>query len=199
VSAGALGRPPGLANFNSSLFAAWKGVEGDERIWWSLFDGQQWSQQQRINHPGSTNGPGTSVGPSLAAFYGALFAAWKGVEGDERIWVSTSSALGDWSAQQQSPGVGTSVGPSLAAFGRQLFAAWKGIEGDERTWLSTFGLDRPSWSPQQLGFGTTSIGPGLAAAPEVAGFPGEVLYAAWKDAEDQTLWSAFTRGHAAFR
>lgn len=89
----------------------------------------------------------------------------------------------------------STVGPSLAAFGRQLYAAWKGIEGDERIWLSTLGLDRPSWSPQQLGFGTTSIGPGLAAAPEVAGFPGEVLYAAWKDAEDQTLWSAFTRGH----
>ncbi len=46
----------------------------------------QWSEQQ----PGI--GGGTSNGPSLAVFDGRLYAAWKGVPGDNRMFWSSFSA-----------------------------------------------------------------------------------------------------------
>jgi len=60
-----------------------------------------------------------------------MFAAWKGLNGDERIWYASYS--GTWSDQQEVPGAGTSYGPSLA-IGKFLILAWKGVEGDGRIW-----------------------------------------------------------------
>jgi hypothetical protein len=65
-------------------YAAWKGVDGDQGIYWSSWDGQNWAPQQKID------GAGTSVGPSLAAFNNSPYAAWKGVDGDEKIYWSSA-------------------------------------------------------------------------------------------------------------
>jgi hypothetical protein len=54
-------------------------------MFFSSFDGTSWSDQlQGV-------GGGTSNGPSLAVFNGRLFAAWKGVTGDERMFFSSFS------------------------------------------------------------------------------------------------------------
>jgi hypothetical protein len=55
-------------------------------MFWSSFDGNVWSPQQ-----GGVGG-GTSQGPALAVFRDQLFAAWKGVSGDERMFWSALSA-----------------------------------------------------------------------------------------------------------
>ena len=42
--------------------------------------------------------------------------AWKGIQGDQRIWFNSFDGS-NWVPQQQVPGVGTSVGPSLSCSG----------------------------------------------------------------------------------
>ena len=59
---------------------AWKGANGSQGIWRNTFDGRSWTAQHRIT------GVGTSVGPSLAAFQGRLYMAWKGAGLDHHIY-----------------------------------------------------------------------------------------------------------------
>ncbi len=76
---------PSLAASNGQLYAAWKGSNGDERIWWSrTTDGKKWDPQQSMDDPIRT-----AFRPSLVDFYGQLYAAWKGGGDDERLWYSS--------------------------------------------------------------------------------------------------------------
>ena len=174
-----VGLPPALHAYGGRLYMAWKGMERDDTIWWSTFDGTKWAPQQRV--PGVS----TSSGVSLASFNGRLYMAWKGsatgnVPFDERIWWTTFDGTA-WAPQQVVPNVWTSVGPRLAVFDGRLYLAWKGEYTDQRIWWTSF--DGTSWAPQQRIPGvSTSVGPALAV------FNG-LLYAAWKGMEgDQGIW-----------
>ncbi len=171
-------RAPGLAVFQNDLVAAWKGVSGDERLWYSSFSGSSWAAQAEI--------PGwSSAGPSLAVFDGQLYAAWKGMGTDERLWYSSFNGS-SWAAQAEIPGVWSSVGPSLAVFDGQLYAAWKGMGLDQRLWYSSFNGSK--WAAQEVLPGWSSVGPSLAV------FDGQ-LYAAWKGMDtDQRLWYSSFNG-----
>jgi hypothetical protein len=79
----------------------WKGIFGDQRLFYSSFDGSAWTSQQLIS------GVASSVGPGIATFGNSLFAAWKGMLGDQAIWFSHFNGSA-WAAQQIVPGVGTS-------------------------------------------------------------------------------------------
>jgi hypothetical protein len=175
---------PSLAGFNNQLYAAWKGSNGDEKLWYSRFDGANWETQQQMPSPIAS-----SVGPSLANFNGQLYAAWKGSDSDERIWYSRFDGENWWlpslaEGQQQMPNpIASSVGPSLAEFGGQFFAAWKGSTGDERLWYSS-AADGISWVGQEPLPSpiASSVGPSLAE------FNGR-LYIAWKGSDSDTrIW-----------
>ena len=164
----------GLCSYGGRLYAAWKGEVGDDRLFYSSFDGTGWTGSTAL-------GGNSSVGPELATFGASMFAAWKGEHSDERLFYSALTGT-TWSASALIPGAG-SVGPSLAAFDGQLYAAWKGNSADQRLWYASF--DGTSWSGQALIPGVaSSVGPSLAT------FDGR-LYAAWKGAgNDQRLWYA---------
>lgn len=149
VGGGTSGRPA-LATFQGRLYAAWKGAGGDQRMFWSSFDGHSWSPQ----HEGI--GGGTAVGPSLAVYAvglppadDRLFAAWRGVEGDERMFWSMFDGH-SWSPQQEGVGGGSAVRPALAAFRGKLYAAWKGVRGDDRMFWSRITVDRQPLQPVLL-------------------------------------------------
>jgi len=129
-------------------------------------------------------GVGTSNAPALAEFNGRLYAAWKGVPGDTRMFWSSFDGR-NWSPEQPGVGVGSSNGPSLAVFNGKLYAAWKGVPGDTRMFWSSF--DGHSWSPEQPG-----VGVGTSDGPSLAVFNGK-LYAAWKGVPGDTrmFWSSF--------
>jgi kumamolisin len=179
------GLPPGLAVFNNALTMAWKGVELDDRIFWSTFNGTSWAPQQVVT------GVGTSSGVALAVFNDKLYMAWKGlidlsgatVADDPRIWWSAYDGS-SWSAEQLVPGL-TSTGPRLAAYNNLLYAAWKGEFDDPRIWWSSF--NGTTWAPQEdvPGVGT-SVGPSLAVFQNA-------LYAAWKGkfGDQRIWWSSF--------
>jgi kumamolisin len=177
-----VGLPPGLALFGNKLYMAWKGIEHDQRIWFSSYNGAGWAPQQ------SVAGIATSCGPSLAVFNGKLYMAWKGMNADEGIWWSSFNGSA-WAPQQLVSGVATSTGPALAVFNGKLYMSWKGMLSDERIWWSSF--DGSHWAPQQSIAGVaTSVGPQLAV------FQGG-LYAIWKGMDnDQGLWYSHFNGSA---
>ena len=65
-----------------SIALAWKGVVGDEKIWFSLFRDDEFSGQLAVHKASS------SIGPSLVEFEGDTLMAWKGISGDNTIWWS---------------------------------------------------------------------------------------------------------------
>ena len=71
----------------TGMYVAWKGIETDQRLFWAgnanVDAPNSWSSGQVR---GDFN---TSQGPALAAFNNKLYMAWKGVEGDQRLfWAS---------------------------------------------------------------------------------------------------------------
>ena len=168
------GRGPGLAGFGSDLAAAWKGEQGDDRLFDALFNGITWDAPAAI--PGNS-----SVGPALAVFDDRLYAAWKGEHADQRLFYASFNRA-SWDAPAAIPG-NSSIGPALAVFDGRLFAAWKGEHADQRLFYASF--DGTTWDAQ------AGI-PGVASStgPALAAFGGR-LYAVWKgELDDQRLFYA---------
>jgi hypothetical protein len=173
-----VGLPVALAPFNGQLYMVWKGMERDDRVFFSHFNGTSWTPQQQV--PGILS----STGVALAVYAGKLFMAWKGMLGDQGIYYSQFDGT-NWTPQQNVPGIGTSVGPRLAVLGNNLFMAWKGVENDQRIFFNQF--NGSSWTAQQFVPNVaTSVG------PAVVNFNGSI-YMVWKGMSgDQGLyWSKF--------
>jgi hypothetical protein len=130
---------PATAEFNGKLYAAWKGLGSDDRLWYASFDGTKWSAQAAISNATS------SVGPSLAAFGNQLYAAWKGDGTDQRLWYATFDGI-NWSAQVQIPTAASSTGPTLSVFNNRLYAMWQGYGTDTKLHYASF--DGTKWMAQ---------------------------------------------------
>jgi hypothetical protein len=144
-------------NGEDRLYAAWKGEIGDDRLFYSLFDGHTWSAAKTI--PGNS-----SVGPTLAGLGEELFAGWKGEHGDDRqFWsrLSNPSSHVPWSDALVLALADSTSGPAFASLGDNLWAAWKGSGSDQTIWTATYD---GAWSPivpiNDVG---TSVGPSIAA------------------------------------
>jgi hypothetical protein len=168
------GRGPGLAGLGTDLAAAWKGEQGDDRLFYASLTGAAWDAAATI--PGNS-----SAGPALAAFAGRLYAAWKGEHADNRLFYASLTGAA-WDAAATIPG-NSSAGPALAAFGGRLYAAWKGQLNDQRLFYASF--DGTNWNAQAVIPDTAT-----SSSPSLAVF-GDLLYAAWKGANaDQKLFYA---------
>jgi hypothetical protein len=137
---------PSLTVFEGKLYAAWKAWHDDQSLWYASFDGTNWSSQRQIPSDPEIPSVASSIGASLAAFGGKLYAAWKGASKDQSLWYASFDGT-NWSSQRQIPGVSSSIGPSLTAFEGKLYAAWKGAYDDQRLWYASF--DGANWSAQK--------------------------------------------------
>jgi len=90
---------PSLAQLNAInqnlLCMAWKGIGGDQQIWWSTYNGGNWSTpsgavQQIVPDVGTT------VGPTLVNFGGPVYMAWKGAGQDSHIWWTSAGGGFDY-------------------------------------------------------------------------------------------------------
>jgi hypothetical protein len=168
-----------LGNSNFQLYMAWRGgFEGDS-IFWSVLEGDQWSQQSLIPGIGSVNGPALATGFSNGQTTG-LFMAWDGGKDDDAIYFAQNAdpAFQDWTGQDTVPGAFTGGRPALAMFNGQMYIAWKGVDGDSTLYWSRF--DGSNWAPLQPIFGRgTSRGPALAVL-------GNRLYMFWKGLDEDS-------------
>ena len=95
---------PSLAVYNNSIYALWKGIFGDQTMWYSTSNGTSWAAQKQIPGVWQQRGPG------IAVFNNALYACWKGELGDQSIWYSDFNGAA-WAPQKQITGVGHESGP----------------------------------------------------------------------------------------
>ncbi|MFC6087378.1 matrixin family metalloprotease [Sphaerisporangium aureirubrum] len=65
------------------IMLAWKGAHDDPGIYFSLFDGEEFTGQIRVNDVGTAQGPG------VCSFRGTTHLAWKGIQDDDVIYWST--------------------------------------------------------------------------------------------------------------
>jgi hypothetical protein len=67
----------------NEIVLAWKGIPGDDELWFSLFSDGQYSGQMSIPNVGS------AAGPSIVNFGGKLVLGWRGIPGDSNLYVSS--------------------------------------------------------------------------------------------------------------
>lgn len=127
------GHGPAVAAANNQYLVAFQGA--NNQIYGSL-NGRAAAPM----HPQS-GGMGTSDSPALCWWEGRFWMAWKGVPGDNGIWLAGSSDGMNWSTPQSAHPVGgaiaTAAGPGLALWKEGLLLAWRGVPGDEKLWWST--------------------------------------------------------------
>jgi len=111
-----------------------------ETLWYTSYDGNTWAPQK------TTPSTWSSVGPSLAAFNGKLYAAWKGMGSDETHRYSSFDGT-NWAAQKQIPSTWSNVGLSIAAYKGKLYTFWKGMGNDQTIWYTST-ADGNSWAAQ---------------------------------------------------
>jgi hypothetical protein len=96
------------SEYDTTLMA-WKGIAGDQRIFYSVYDyaTDSWSPGAAIE------GANTNLSPSLAVIPNGAILVWKGVEGDQRIFYSVYDRGSDsWSPVTNIEGANTSTDPS---------------------------------------------------------------------------------------
>ncbi|QCX81532.1 hypothetical protein C9F11_39750 [Streptomyces sp. YIM 121038] len=160
---------------DGTTFMAWKGVTGDEQVWWNRWDNGSWSVPQRV--PGALSSAGVALaGPPG----GPLYLTWRG-SGEEGIWVARFDGS-SWTWPERVPDANGSVGPALAPYAG-VFQAWKGVTGDQRIWWNRW---NGGWSGNQVVPGAnSSFGPALAFDRYGTGVPHMV----WKGSEgDERIW-----------
>ncbi len=168
----------GLVSTGGYLYAAWKGVPDDDRIFYSRWNGSgDWAAASPM--ASGTVAGNTNAGPSLGLLGTTLYAAWKGEWSDPRLFFAKFNGS-NWENQLQIPNAYSDVGPALCSFGsNQMVAAWKSI--DQSLWYATY--NGTKWTaPTEISGVASSVGPSLANL-------GGKVYAAWKgEGGDQSLW-----------
>jgi hypothetical protein len=215
---------PAVTSYNNSLVMAWKGMEGDQQIWHSYSswnpsandvpDARNWTAPVVVRGATTTTATGAAAGavantsttPSLVQFSplplvgwgrGLLVMAWKGVEGDERIWYSYTYSPpakgGRWTDPVVVPGAMTTTSPALASFNNLLVMAWKGVE-DRRIWysytsdptnVSKWAVPAPVLFQPNKAFAETTTSPALASF-------NNLLFMAWNLEGLGEIWWNYT-------
>jgi photosystem II stability/assembly factor-like uncharacterized protein len=169
------------------LRMAWKGAGNGPRIYWSIFDGTQWSGQEGLEMRGTGE---TIASPALAEFKGKLYMAWVGRDGPEqRIHWTTFDGM-QWSDTQVLSDRGTNTSPALVEFKGKLYIAWTGAGNDFKIYWSSF--DGMQWSGQQV-----LSDRGTNTSPALVEFKGKLYmawtgFAGWKEEETRNIyWSTY--------
>lgn len=107
---------PALAVYRNTLYCTHQGWEEDRgTIWYSTFDGTEWSQ----DHP--LPGLKISDSPSLAVYKGELYCAYHRADGTNTAWCIKCDGA-SWS-HEMSMSAPVSQSPSIFTYNNRLYAA----------------------------------------------------------------------------
>ncbi|EWM14737.1 sialidase family protein [Kutzneria sp. 744] len=148
----------GAANLDGNIFTVWRNSVDDGMTTNGLYGSPK-------TFPGRTSG-----NPAATVIHGRIYVGWKGVDGDNRMFMTSSGNGVDWSPEAVTPGE-TTDGPALTVFNGQIYQAWRGATGNTINVASTF--DGVHWSP------TATVPGGASDSPALAVFNGR-LRLAWK-------------------
>ncbi|MEV6044110.1 hypothetical protein [Streptomyces xanthochromogenes] len=143
---------PALAVYNDRLYCVHRGTGNDRNLWWTRFDGTNWSRDTRMNGA-------SSRGPALATHDGMLYCAYKGATNDEMWWTRFNGT--SWSADQSFGAHRTAASPALASYNGHLWCVHRGGGNNEDLWWTRF--TGTTWAANpQLPAHKSKEGPALA-------------------------------------
>lgn len=166
-----------LAVHDGKLYAAWKGSDGNQRVYYSSFDGHKWEAQKWLAFFES------SVGVALAPYRGALYAMGRRGCDEQLHWSrfdGTSWTGLEWYARNHSR-----AEVSLVAYRGLLYLIWRGGGGDGNIYCSTY--DGTAWAPAwRISNFTTNCRPASTV------WDGQKLIMLWKGdgGDDKIYYSA---------
>ena len=141
-----------LTNFPNKVYMAWKGVSGDDTIYWSRLNSTDvcggWEPQHQLSDRG------TAGAPAIMAFNDVILMVWRGVSDDRAIYWSLFDGT-NWTPQKAIPGIGTDADqsyvprPGLAVFNGLVYMAWRGIHDDDNIYWTTFDGKQWNSAPEQ--------------------------------------------------
>ena len=88
------------------LYMVWKGIEGDQSVWFTSFDGANWAPQSPVPNVG------TSTGVSLCAGPDRIFMVWSGIAGDPSLYYTAFDGS-FWGPQHNYLDTGSSTVPAV--------------------------------------------------------------------------------------
>jgi hypothetical protein len=173
----------------NGLMAAWRGNYNDLKLFWSIRTTQGWRFPTKLSHFGSTNRPALALTP-----WGGPVMAWKGITGDNRIWLSRFRD-GGFHEQTAHRGALTDESPALAFFRGRLYLFWKAANGPDILYSRIGGSSDDIWSaPRRVEFpdveaeGELRHPVGTTSAPS-ATVRSDRLVLAWKGISgDARVW-----------
>jgi hypothetical protein len=201
---------PSITIFNGTPFLVWRGVDGDDALYYATHGSGGWSGQTLIGGVGSRDRPSVCID-----FNGMPRMVWRGVNGDDALYSSAlvnifwqPQDLVRWIIAGNGPsgtiGVGSAgsdLGPSVAiaqvgspsfsigVIPGNIFLVWRGIEGDTAIYFTqgapgTTGEPPVEWSTQAAIDGvSTSHRPAIAIL-------GGRIHLVWKGSgNDHTIWT----------
>ncbi|WP_343859835.1 hypothetical protein, partial [Fulvivirga kasyanovii] len=178
---------PAVAEFFNELYIFWNGSAGDG-IWFTKFDGQEWSSQQSLVKACGGMSMMSKSSPSVTYYDEKLWVFWNGSAGDG-MWFSTFDGV-SWSAQQSVAnlcGGMTMMGyssPCAAQFNDKLYIFWNGA--GNCIWFTTF--DGQKWTSQQSVLSLIKdMGVMEQTSPAAIQYNGK-LYLIWNGYGKDGLW-----------
>lgn len=144
---------PALAVYQNKLYALHEGYNANGQLWYTGFDGHDWTAPNDTNTRFGTHGS-----PVLAVYQGKLYALHEGAREDAALWWTSFDGQ-NWSSDTNT-GHGTTGPGALAVFRNKLYCVHPGshAHGNDQHYLWWTSFDGKNWSPDtNTGYGTGGI------------------------------------------
>jgi hypothetical protein len=149
---------------------------GDGHLWYSVFDGTNWSADRQIQPLG------ISGSPSAVAWAGGITVFHQGDNGT--LWYSYSADAKNWSADTLVPNVSMSESPSAVVYNGKLYVFHQGLGGGH-LWYSVF--DGTNWSADR------QIQPlGISGSPSAIAWAGGITIFHQGQGDNGQLWYTYS-------
>ncbi|MFD9636182.1 hypothetical protein [Streptomyces violascens] len=188
---------PALAVYNNKLYCVHVSSSGDKSLWYTSFDGTNWTPDQQIPH-----GMASDAAPALAVYNNKLYCVHVSSSGDKVLWYTSFDGT-NWTPGQYITGVSSDAGPALAVYNNKLYCAHLSSNSDGLVHIAAF--DGTNWlgdwqAPVQGGsLMKSGAGPALAVynnklyCAHLSDNSDGIMYLACSDGGANWLWDSQVR------
>jgi hypothetical protein len=147
----------------ANLYVFHQGERENGQLWYSVFDGTNWSGDNYLPNIG------ISQSPSAVAWAGGITVFHQGANENGQLWYTYSPDGTHWGGDTYVPNVGLSGSPSAVVYEGKLYVFHQGEKDSADLWYSVF--DGTNWSGDRP---VPNVG--IAESPRTPGSPSAVLW-----------------------
>jgi hypothetical protein len=167
----------------ANLYVFHQGHSNEGHLWFSAFDGTQWSDDFRLTNAKGAASIGMTAAPSAFAVDGYIYVFHQGYADNGQLWYTYTRDALFWEPDTQVQNVGMSESPS-AVFYNQSPYVFHQVNGDGQLWYTVF--DGTGWEPD------TQIQPlGMSGSPSAVNWAGGIAVF-HQGANDGQLWWTYS-------